>query len=136
MTAMAPHQSLVAVIDDDVSMREALAGLISSFGFRTVSFGSAGGLLESKDAPPSCLVVDVQMPGMGGLELQSALAAADQHIPMIFVTSFPDDKTRARALAAGAAGFLGKPVDRDELLRHIHLALRSENPKGRGDGAP
>lgn len=121
---MSFHSPVIAVVDDDPSMREALQGLIGSFGFATVSFDSAKALLASQAVDElACLVMDIQMPGMSGLELQSELNAVDRSPPLIFVTSFPDDNVRARALASGAIGFLPKPVDRDELIGHIKTAL-------------
>ena len=121
---MDSEQPLIGIIDDDLSMREALEGLISSFEFATATFASAHEFLEA-DPPPSlaCLVLDVQMPGMNGLDLQAALIEARRAVPIIFVTSFDDASIRTRALAAGAQCVLGKLVYRDELIRHIKLAL-------------
>jgi FixJ family two-component response regulator len=113
------------VIDDDVSCREAIAGFVDALGYQTVTFASATMFLAAN--PPRdllCLILDVQMPGMTGLELQARLAAAGDGVPIIFVTSLPDACVRARALAAGAVGLLSKPFDRDELEHHIREAAR------------
>ena len=121
---MDSDQSVIGIIDDDISMREALDGLISSFEFATSTYASALEFLKA--APPpglACLVVDVKMPGMSGLDLQSALIEAGRQLPIIFVTSFTDASVRTRALAAGAQCVLGKPVDRDELMHQIDMAL-------------
>jgi FixJ family two-component response regulator len=115
----------IAVIDDDVSCREAIAGFVAALGYQTLTFASATRFLAG-DQPRDllCLILDVKMPGMTGLELQARLAAAGDGVPIIFVTSLPDTLMRARALAAGALGLLSKPFDRDELERHIHEAGR------------
>ncbi len=121
---METDQSVVAIVDDDISMREAIEGLINSFDLATSTFASAHEFLRAEPPPNlACLVVDVQMPGMGGLDLQNVLIEAGRRFPIIFVTSFPDAPIRERALAAGALCVLGKPVDRDELMRHINIAL-------------
>jgi FixJ family two-component response regulator len=119
-----PAPPLICVVDDDVSFREALAGLLQSFGFSTASFESATDFLSSEHLRlTACLILDVLMPRMSGLELQAELAARGQIPPIIFITSRVDARTRARALTAGALGVLGKPFDRDELLSHLRRAL-------------
>jgi FixJ family two-component response regulator len=114
----------VGIIDDDVSFREALAGLVESFGFCTVSFASAHEfLLSGRSSDLRCLIVDVQMPGMSGLELQGHLALTGRDIPIILVTSYPDSRVRWHALRAGAVGILDKPFDPEDLLHHVRSAL-------------
>jgi len=120
-------KNLVSIIDDDESVRRTTIRLIESFGFRAAAFGSAEEFLSSdhlNDA--SCLIVDVRMPGMNGLQLQSQLAATGSRIPIIFITAYDDKASRQRAMQAGAAAFLGKPFTDEELLQWIRSALRQE----------
>jgi FixJ family two-component response regulator len=103
-----------------------MSSLVRSLGFAAVAFASAEEFLASPTLnETSCLVVDVQMPGMSGLELQSELAARDRRMPVIFITAFPEDRIRRRAEAAGAAGFFGKPVDSRALIRCLDDVLKS-----------
>jgi len=111
---------LVCIVDDDVSFREALEGWISSLGFATACYGSAEAFLEGgAQQDVHCLLLDIRMPGLSGLDLQDELNAMGCTIPTIFITSQYEDRHRARALAAGAIGFLSKPFDREVLLRLI-----------------
>jgi FixJ family two-component response regulator len=122
------HEPFIAVVDDDASVREAATNLFRSMGFKVRAFASAEDFLSSgavEDA--SCLVLDVQMPGMGGLSLQSHLAAAGRHIPIVFVTGYPDDTVRAKALQSGAVCFLTKPFDEGELLDGLRTALTTDD---------
>jgi len=119
--------NLISIIDDDESVRRTTTRLIESFGFRAAAFESAEEFLSSdhlNDA--SCLIVDVRMPGMNGLQLQSQLAATGSRIPIIFITAYDDKASRQRAMQAGAAAFLGKPFTDEELLQWIRSALRQE----------
>lgn len=117
-------RSLIAIVDDDVSFREALASLIKAFGYRVTAFGSAGDFLRSDvTRDVACLVLDVQMPDLGGLELQDRLIAEGRGLPTIFVTASPDPASRLRALEAGALAYLEKPCDQDVLLSHIRSVL-------------
>jgi FixJ family two-component response regulator len=129
---MTDSRATIGVIDDDISSREAIAGLIESLGFAVASFASAVEFLAANVVKQlACIVVDVQMPGMSGLDLQCALAKTADAAPIIFVTSHEDRELRARALDAGAVAFLGKPVAADELLAHIEtLPRRSVNDVG------
>jgi FixJ family two-component response regulator len=118
-------RNLVSVVDDDLSMREAVADLLEAHGFDVASFASAEAFLQS--ASPrrtACLITDVQMPGMDGLALQQHLIVLEPMIAVIFVTAFPGVQLRRRALRAGALGFLAKPIDQQQLLRHVHLAFQ------------
>jgi FixJ family two-component response regulator len=118
----------VFVFDDDESVREAVTSLFRSMGLTTVSFASAEEYLSSGDLDgTSCLVLDVQMPGIGGLKLQSQLAAAGRHIPIVFVMGYPDEGVRARALQSGAVCFLAKPFKEDDLLSGLRSALTTKN---------
>ncbi len=116
----------VFVIDDDRSVRKALSLLMESVGLDVQTFPSAEAFL-AHDLPdrPSCLVLDVRMPGMSGLDLQEELNRAGQRIPIIFITGHGDVGMRVRALKAGAVDFLQKPFDAQELLDAIHCALKA-----------
>jgi FixJ family two-component response regulator len=115
--------ALIAIVDDDASVCEALESLLESIGFRTTSFTSARSFLDSSELPDvSCVVLDVQMPNMDGLELQRHLAGTNP-IPIIFITAHRDEKTRERALRAGATSFLNKPFSDDALIDSLRSAL-------------
>jgi FixJ family two-component response regulator len=117
---------LISIVDDDESLRNALDDLVRSAGFRTQGFPSAEAFLSSPHArDTACLILDVRMPGMNGLDLQRKIVAANWQIPIIFITSHADDDARARALEAGAVGFLYKPFRDDELLNAMEAALRA-----------
>lgn len=117
-------RNLISVIDDDESVLRTTTRLIESFGFRAAAFDSAENFLSAGQLnDSSCLIVDVQMPGMTGLQLQRQLAAADCRIPIIFITAYDDRETRRRAMQAGAIAFLGKPFSDEQLLQSIRLAL-------------
>jgi FixJ family two-component response regulator len=116
----------IAVVDDDESIREAIQSLLRSVGLRAEVFASAEDFCRA--GPPqatACLIVDVRMPGMSGLELQQRLTTANHSIPTIFITAHGSEETRERALRAGAVGFLDKPFSDEVLLRAIEAALRS-----------
>jgi FixJ family two-component response regulator len=120
-------KNLISIIDDDESVRRTTTRLIESFGFRAAAFESAENFLGSGHLnDTSCLIVDVRMPGMNGLQLQSQLAAADCRIPIIFITAYDDKESRRRAMQAGAVAFLGKPFIDEQLLQWIRSALRHE----------
>jgi FixJ family two-component response regulator len=118
-------ENLISIVDDDESVRRTTTLLIESFGFRAAAFESAETFLRSGHLhDTSCLIVDVQMPGMNGLQLQSHLAASGRGIPIIFITAYESNDSRRRAMQAGAAGFLGKPFSDEQLLQTIDSALR------------
>ena len=118
-------ENLISVVDDDESVRRTTTLLIESFGFRAAAFESAETFLNSGHLhDTSCLIVDVQMPGMNGLQLQSHLAAAGYGIPIIFITAYESKDSRQRAMQAGAAAFLGKPFSDEQLLQIIRSSLR------------
>jgi FixJ family two-component response regulator len=120
-------RNLISVVDDDESIRRTTTLLIESFGFRAAAFESAEGFLKSGQLhDTSCLIVDVQMPGMNGLQLQGHLAAVGCGIPIIFITAYDDRESRGRAMQAGAVAFLGKPFNDEQLLQTIRSALRGE----------
>jgi FixJ family two-component response regulator len=115
---------MISIVDDDESVREATKGLVRSLGYTAATFASAEDFLQSNQVNDTwCLITDVQMPGLSGVELQSQLIAQGNSTPMIFVTAFPEERTRARALKAGAIGFLTKPFNEERLIEYIHAAL-------------
>ena len=113
---------LIVIIDDDASVREALQGLLHAVGFTTEAFSSAEAFLQSgRLDDTACLITDIQLRGMSGLQLQAHLSASGARIPIIIITALPGDG--ARALAAGAVCFLTKPVISEDLLTCIRWAL-------------
>jgi FixJ family two-component response regulator len=115
---------LIAVVDDDVSLREALTGLLSAYGYEIDAYASGYDLLAcGRLADYALFILDVQMPGIDGLQLQNQIAAAGVGSPVIFLTSDQDPEVRSRALAAGASAFLGKPFHGVELLAQLDGAL-------------
>jgi FixJ family two-component response regulator len=115
---------LVSIVDDDDSLRNSLANLVRSVGFKAQGFSSAEAFLSSNQArDTACLILDVRLAGMNGLDLQRHIVAAKWRIPIIFITAHADDDARARALAAGALGFLGKPFREEELLSAMDAAF-------------
>jgi FixJ family two-component response regulator len=119
-------ENLISIVDDDESVRRTTTLLIESFGFRAAAFESGETFLRSGHLhDTSCLIVDVQMPGMNGLQLQNHLAAVGCGIPIIFITAYENRDSRQRAMQAGAAAFLGKPFSDEQLLQIIRSALRS-----------
>jgi FixJ family two-component response regulator len=117
-------RSIVMIVDDDDSVRKAARRLIRSYGLAVDTFASANQFLASgRLKETACLVLDVHMPGMSGLELQSHLSAAGVAIPIIFITALANEAARAQALQAGAFGYLIKPFEEDDLLDCINRAL-------------
>ena len=117
---------MIAIIDDYQALREALEKLLRSLGHRTSTFGSAEDFLKSgKLHDTSCLITDVRMPGMSGIDLQDRLIADGYYIPIIFITAHFDDHLRQRAMRAGAVAFLVKPVDADQLIGYLDKALKA-----------
>jgi FixJ family two-component response regulator len=108
---------VISIVDDDESVREATTGLVRSFGYVAATFASAEEFLHSdRVRDTSCLISDVQMSGLSGVELQDRLNAAGHRVPIIFTTAFPEERIRSRVLKAGACGFLTKPFSDDSLL--------------------
>ena len=121
--------AMISVVDDDHSVRESLARLIRSVGFSVMVFGSAEEFLSADDRARNadCLILDIRMPGMNGLELQRELSASGHRLPVIFITAHGSDpEVRARALGAGAVDYLLKPLKEDEVLKAIDAALSSK----------
>jgi len=120
-----PRIPLISIVDDDDSLRNSLDNLIRSVGFRAQGFASAEAFLSSNQVhATACLILDVRMAGMNGLELQRQMVAANWQIPIIFITSHVDDEARVRALETGAVAFLYKPCREDDLLDAIDVALK------------
>jgi FixJ family two-component response regulator len=116
---------LISIVDDDDSLRNSLDNLIRSVGFRAQGFPSAEALLSSNQLhETACLILDVRLPGMNGLELQRRIGVAKWRIPIIFITSHADGDARARALEAGAVDYLFKPFREEQLLDAIDAALK------------
>lgn len=116
---------LICVVDDDESCREAIAGLMKWLGFDVRTFASAVEFLASTDvAGSSCVITDVQMPNMTGLELHKRLLELGHAIPTILITAYPDEVVSERALAAGVIRYLSKPLDSDTLIECVRSAVK------------
>ena len=123
---------LVAIIDDDESVRATTDSLVRSLGYIVFTFASAEEFLRSNRLNDfSCVIADVQMPGMSGVELQAHLLTQGSRVPFIFFTAFPDERIRAQALRAGAICYLTKPFDGDSLVRGLQAALNKQDGTGR-----
>ena len=118
---------VVSIVDDDDSVRTAMSSLVRSLGYEACVFASAEAFLASpRLQDTACLIADIQMPGMSGLDLQSALHARRHRIPIIFITAFPEERVRKRAEAAGAVGFFSKPVDGHVIIGCLESALKHD----------
>jgi FixJ family two-component response regulator len=122
------NRPLISVVDDDESVRESVEDLMRSVGFAVMAFASAGEFLSSdRLSDTDCLILDVRMPGMDGMELHHRLLASHRKIPVVFITAHgSDERIRSRALAKGAVDFLSKPLSEDELLGAVRKALSSK----------
>jgi FixJ family two-component response regulator len=130
-----PSTPTVFVIDDDVNVRAAIQGLLKAVGLRSEAFATAEEFLGNKQPDgPSCLVLDVSLPGVGGLELQRKLADAEVRIPIIFITGHGDIPMTVRAIKSGAVEFLTKPFDDENLLNAIQLAFDRDRATRRDQG--
>ena len=124
---MLEHDAIVLVVDDDVSVREALGSLIRSTGLRVETFASAQEFLARPRADaPSCLVLDVRLPGLSGLDLQKRMAELNLEIPIVFITGHGDIPMSVQAMKAGALEFLTKPFDDRDLLAAIRQAIKRD----------
>jgi FixJ family two-component response regulator len=118
------ERPLVSIVDDDVWARLGIAELVQSLGYRVSAFESGQDFLDSDCVDDSaCIITDFQMLGMTGLELQRQLRALGHSMPIIFITAFPSEALRARALGAGAIGFLNKPLDERSLIECLGRAV-------------
>jgi FixJ family two-component response regulator len=114
----------ISIVDDDDSVRTATASLVRSLGFTAYTFASAEEFLRSTHVEKtSCLIADVKMPGVNGIELQSLVHAQGRSTPIIFMTAFPEERIRVRAMQAGAIGFLSKPFDAEILIKYLNVAI-------------
>jgi FixJ family two-component response regulator len=120
---------VISIIDDDLSVRVAIERLVRSLGYVAQTFSSASEFLRcSSSNGTSCIITDVQLPGMSGVELQDHLACQRQTLPIIFITAFPEESIRSRAMTAGAVCFLTKPFDGKKLVQCIEAALSDRRP--------
>jgi len=121
----------ISIVDDDESVRVAMKEMVESFGYRAATFASGAEFLASQLLRESaCLIADVRMPGGSGLDLHEQLIASGHSIPTIFVTAFPDERNRSRAMKSGAIAYLSKPCSRNHLLNHIRVALAPRSARG------
>ena len=129
---MPKTKPMISIVDDDEPIREAVKGFMKSLGYRAEATASAEEFLRSPHVRrTSCLIADVQMSGMTGLDLHRHLSASGKPIPTILITAYPDDGVRERALAAGVIGYLSKPFDENDLLTCIRSALTRAGSGGR-----
>ena len=127
MQLASESKPVIAIVDDDPSVREGLHSLIRSAGWVAEAFASAQEFLERRGSEaPSCLVLDLQLPGLSGLDLQKRMAEAEHEIPIVFLTGHGDIPASVQAMKAGAIEFLTKPVAEEDLLRAIREALESD----------
>jgi FixJ family two-component response regulator len=121
---------VISIVDDDPFARDAIGDLVQSLGHRAVTYPSAEQFLNSGSiGEVACLITDLQMPGMTGFDLQDYLQTAGYDTPVIFISAFPEERFRARALNAGAIAFLSKPFTEDSLIGSIDTALARPNQK-------
>ena len=119
-----PTKLVISIVDDDESVREGTADLINSIGFKAIAFPHAEAFLQSNNIQgTACLITDVRMPVMGGIELQAILRAQGYSVPFVFITAFPEDAVRAQAMNGGATCFLTKPFDAPTLIQYVEDAL-------------
>ena len=117
----------ISIIDDDISVRQALDRLIRSLDHDVIAFSSANEFLRYPQfTQTACLILDVQMPGLSGIELQNVVSVLRRSIPIIFITAHHDDDIRSRAMAAGAIGYLEKPFDEQSLIQLLDQALKPQ----------
>jgi FixJ family two-component response regulator len=129
-------QSIVFVVDDDVSLREAIKSLLRSVGLQVEVFGTAADFLKNKFPDvAACLVLDIRLPGVSGLDFQAELAKANIHIPIVFITGHGDIPMTVRAMKAGAVEFLTKPFRDQDLLDSVQIALERDRIRRAQDKA-
>jgi FixJ family two-component response regulator len=124
-----PGYTLISIIDDDALARDGMRELVESLGYRTVTFNSAEDFLESSViAETTCVITDLRMSGLSGLELQETLRSRGCRTPVILITAFPNERLRNRARDGGAVGFLSKPFDEGSLIKCLAAAVKSRSP--------
>ena len=121
---------LISIVDDDALARDGISELVESLGYRAVTFSSAEHFLRSDViAETTCLITDMQMPGLNGLELQEALQSQGHQTPVIVITAYPNETHQARALKNGAVGYLSKPFDEQTLIECLTVAIKLQSPQ-------
>lgn len=119
---------VISIVDDDESVREATKSLVRSLGYKALTFEFAEEFLElAQMMATTCLITDVQMPGLSGVELQDRLIADGHNMPTIFVSAFPDERLERKVLQSGAIGYLRKPFKEDHLIDCIDAALKNHD---------
>jgi len=128
---------LISIVDDDALARDGIRELVESLGYDVITFTSAKHFLQSDViAETTCLITDLQMPGLNGLELQEALRSRGHRTPVIVITAFPNEIHRNRALHGGAVGFLSKPFDEASLIDCLTVAIKQRELDGEGEIDP
>ena len=123
------EDELISIIDNDTLARYGVVALVESLGYKAASFSSAEHFLASDAiAETTCLITDLQMPGLSGLELQEALRSQGHRTPVILITAYPNERRRNRAIDGGAVGFLSKPFDEASLIECLAAAIKSRSP--------
>jgi PAS domain S-box-containing protein len=127
---------LISIVDDDALARDGIAALVESLGYNVITFTSADHFLGSDMiAETTCLITDMQMPGLNGLELQEALQSQGHQTPVIVITGYPNEKHRTRALENGAVGYLSKPFDEQTLVECLSAAIKSRSSPARQESS-
>ena len=127
---------LISIVDDDSLAREGICELVDSLGYKGITFETANHFLQSGQIlETTCLITDLQMPGLNGLELQEALRSRGYRTPVILITAYPNEKHRTRALANGAVGFLSKPFNEQCLIECLNAAIELGSSQARDRGA-
>ena len=123
---------LISIVDDDPLARDGIRELVESLGYKANTFQSAEHFLGSSLlAETTCLITDVQMPGLNGLELQEALLSQGNRTPVILITGYPNEKHQTRALGNGAVGYLSKPFDEESLIEYLTIAIKLQSSQAR-----
>jgi PAS domain S-box-containing protein len=127
---------LISIVDDDALVGDGIAALVESLGYNIGTFTTAEHFLRSDViAETTCLITDMQMPGLNGLELQEALKSQGYHTPVILITGYPNEKHRIRALENGAVGYLSKPFDEQTLIECLRVAIKSRSSQARQESS-
>jgi FixJ family two-component response regulator len=121
---------LISIVDDDALARDGISELVESLGYRAVTFSSAEHFLRSDViVETTCLITDMQMPGLNGIELQEALQSQGHQTPVIVITAYPNETHQTRALKNGAVGYLSKPFDEQTLIECLTVAIKLQSPQ-------
>ena len=127
---------LISIVDDDALARDGIRELVESLGYKAIAFASAQHFLASRVlAETTCLITDVQMPGLNGLELQEALQSQGHQTPVIVITAYPNERYRTRALENGAVGYLSKPFDDESLIECLSAAIKSRSSQAQQESS-